>query len=77
VYYEYGYEGYPLELHDIKGAKEGTEKTGAEIQFVITPHQQKEIHKDIDLLFWGDVVLTTLRYSGRTDGLRNDLLIRE
>jgi hypothetical protein len=77
VYYEYGYEGYPLELHDIKGAKEGTEKTGAEIQFSITPHQQKKIHKDIDLLFLGDVFLTTLRYSGGTDGLRNDLLIKE
>ncbi|TET22071.1 MAG: DUF2330 domain-containing protein [Candidatus Cloacimonadota bacterium] len=46
------------------------------IQIKVTAKEQKRIHRRIDLLFWGSVYLSVLRYSGDTKGLRNDLLLQ-
>lgn len=54
-------------------AQEGDENI---ISLSLSPREQKKIHREIDLLFWGNVRLGVLQYHGSTRGLRNDLLIR-
>ncbi|OQX50842.1 MAG: hypothetical protein B5M53_11750 [Candidatus Cloacimonas sp. 4484_209] len=76
LYYGYNYHPEPEKSVEDKTVQKVNEETSNIIQLELTPRQQRKISKDIDRLFWGNVYLSTLRYHGETDGLRNDLLLK-
>jgi hypothetical protein len=75
TYYRRRYMHLPID--DMGVVEEsGSERDSNIIAFSLSPREQKEIQREIDLLFWGNVRLGVLQYHGSTRGLRNDLLIR-
>jgi hypothetical protein len=74
TYYRQDFMRLPIDALDTEEA--GGETGGNIIGISVAPREQKDIHRDIDLMFWGNVHLGVLHYHGSTKGLRNDLLMR-
>ena len=75
TYYRHGFMRLPIDDADkVDASKKGSDANI--IALSLSPKEQKDIYREIDLLFWGNVQLRVLQYHGSTKGLRNDLLIR-
>lgn len=76
IYFSYGYRHRPNEMNDTTRESGKVRNGESIIQFKISPREQRKIHKDIDRLFWGSLYLSTLRFTGDTKELRNDLFLK-
>lgn len=75
TYYRRQFSRLPVDdVDELNEERKGSDKNI--ISFSLSPKEQKEIHRGIDLMFWGRVQLSVLHYHGNNKGLRNDLLVR-